>query len=242
MGRWTCDSVYGRFRPLDSDTEFGSNIKVSFKMTYHPSLLRSFVETPELDWHEKTVFIDHDERTRWVFEHNMYSLKPLSATLKIWPSRYFSAYDHARKAIPTMLGSSRLFDKKGHPVPLQDLPKPKNDRNYEKTRSVQKYLKENGGTIFIEIEDRANLSIIEGGRNVERLILFTCGSMGGGAKFTAMQHIRTYKELPKSRWARETKRGLPRIDIPLPQGYRDVVAPKSISQGMPPLCLPGEVL
>jgi hypothetical protein len=141
-----------------------------------------------------------------------------------------------------MLGSSRLFDKNGHPVAWRDLPKPKNDTDNEKARSVREYLKKNGGTIFIEIEDRARLSIPEGGRNAERLLLIRCGSMGGGAKFTAMQHLRTFKDLPKDRWIRAMERGSRHTDIPLPQGYSDVAAPPSVSQIRPLLLVPGEVL
>jgi hypothetical protein len=211
-------------------------------MTYRPSLLRRFVETPKLEWREKIVFIDHDKKERWVFEHNMYSVNPASNTLRVWSSRYFLAYDHARGISSTIRGSSRLFDKNGNPVPWGDLPKLKKDTKDDKTRSVQKYLKENGGTLFIEIDDRPNVAITKGGRNVERLVLFTCGSMGGGPKFIAIQHLRTFKDLPKNRWVRAMGRGFRQTDIPLPQGYRDVVVPTSVSKITPPGRWPGEVL
>ncbi len=241
MGRWSCDFVHGAMTPHDTPQNFGTNLHVSIKMTYHPSPIGRFVEMPILDWHERFIMIEHHMQKRWMFESNMYEHNPGSRTLLIWRSRYFAAYDNAHGRRPIELGSSRLLDKRGQQVPGSALAAVAGGDRRAKTAAVQDYLKRNGGSLLIGIHDRPSLVTPQQGQNKERLLLFRCGVRGHGSVYLGMQYLHADHGANRQDWQRSEQASWLMPDLPLPAGYGSVDAPLHVTRRRPQILAPGEV-
>jgi hypothetical protein len=242
MGKWICDNASAAITPLDTLESFGTHLHVSIKMTYHPSLVGSFSEMPPLEWNEKIVMIEHGNKTRWTFETNMYQHKPDSKTFIVWKSRYYIAYDQANGQGSAHPGSSRLLDKKGQPVPASALRSSGVITRADKTRAVQDYLKTNGGSLLIGIHDKPSLQVPENGEDRERLVLFRCGVRGGVKVFIGMQHLRAQDGIDRMQWKRiDETASKKQKDLPLPQGYTDVMPPAHVTNSKTSILMDGEV-
>jgi hypothetical protein len=186
MGNWTLESLNGTSDPLNRPT-FGTNFRAHFELRYTPSVPEKFVETPKLDWHEKIHMKKHHKNEWWEFETNMYTHNPSSNTLMVWTRRYIEAYNSAanlRSTAINMKGSSKLLDKRGEAVPVEELGANITDDN-TKADAVRNYLKKHGGILAIEIHDIPSINIPRGNEHKERLLVFNCGIEGGNLRLQA---------------------------------------------------------
>lgn len=249
MGYWSFDRADVETSPYDTPQLFGNNIRVTMKITYHPAKLGRFVEMPKLEWTEKFIVIEHHRRQRWEFESDMYRHNPSSATLVIWRQRYFTAYDDAHGVPRLGLGSSRLLDTTGRAVPPSRLTGVVGDDRRAKTKAVQDYLKQNGGSLSIVVHDRPALNlprqVTEDGRQVwedkERLLLFRCHVGGIGQAFTGMQYLHVDGAQPRQTWDRSWRPSHIMPDLPIPHGYARVESPSIVSNSRLATPFSGEV-
>lgn len=206
MGQWTVLSVSSRHEPLDDAKSFGTNWYVTYRLKYTPSTFGSFVEPPKMAWDEIIMFVDHGKSEYWEFSGNFYERKPDSPTMAVWAQRYFRAYLNAHRqpftgSFGESKGHSKLFDAKGIPVTPQALgTHPTIDAQ---NKAVQKYLKDRGGMLEIEIHDVPAVLKApgpSGRKNVERVLIFNCGVEGGGQRAKGWQYIKMDTSEPKTSW------------------------------------------
>lgn len=205
MGSWFVQSVVGRHEPLNTKTEYGTNWYVTFRLKYTPTMFDKFVEPPKMDWDEGIIFADCHNQECWSFNGNLYTRKPDSPTMEVWAQRYFRAYLHAHNTPYMSLGRrekghSKLFDKNGAPVSAKNLGT-HNDMAGQNA-AVQEYLRKNGGILEIQVHDVPNIIKPSAGqtRNIERILVFSCGVTGGGLRAKGWQHIKINSSLPESEW------------------------------------------
>jgi hypothetical protein len=227
-GKWTVEKVSATSAAYDTSELYGTTFTAYYTLKY-VSGSGDLVEPPMLDWHEKFILIDHKAKERWVFEDNMYDLKPYSKTLEIWNARYIAAYDAAAGAPDMMIkGSSKLQTLKGVAVKKTDLDKAASGP--EKANAVRKYLKKNGGILQITIIDIPSLNIPKAkDERKERLLLFDCGVVGGALRQKAAQYVEVDGAKPKTGWKRTLTMKWDKTDLPLPTGFKEIPAPGNVS-------------
>jgi hypothetical protein len=247
MGYWSCGQVLGVITPSDTDRSFGSDVFVSFKMTYHPSVTSRFVETPKLQWREIITLVDHNAKSYWNFDNDMYRTNPNSNTLLIWQQRYLAAYDSARNQPNTSLGSSRLLNKSGNPVYGTELAQAVDLKG--KAAAIQDYLKRNGGSLLITVHDRPSIILSssdgqggqQGTQNKERLLQFRCSAGHGGQSFTGQQYLHVDGAKLKKDWERSENLSWTTSRLEIPTGYVPVQVPDHVSRQRVNLLGHGEV-
>ena len=234
MGQWSVVSVTGRNQPLDDATSFGTNWYVTYRIKYTPSTFGPFVEPPKMAWDEVILYADYAKGEYWDFSGNFYVQKPDSPTMAVWAQRYFRAYLNAHNmpftgSFGQAKGHSKLFDKNGVAVPGSALGTYGNMDGQNK--AVQKYLKNNGGILEIEVHDVPAIlkpTTASAGKSVERVLIFNCGVEGAGQRAKGWQHIKIDSSQPKTSWTYNFQTagsapgirttGLKKIPDPTPKG------------------------
>jgi hypothetical protein len=206
MGSWSVVSAAGRFTPLNTSTNFGTNFYVTFRIKYTASTFGSFSQPAKMEWDEVIWVIDRNKGEMSEFAGNMYTHKPASPTVAVWAQRYFRAYLHA-KNLPTgdsrMKGHSKLFDKNGVAVPGTKF------GTYttvaDQNKAVENYLKSNGGILEIEVHDIPSFvkPVGTAAMNKERLLTFNCGAGPTGPRVKAWQYIAIDTTKPPDQWRSE---------------------------------------
>ena len=198
---WKLQGVKLTFSDLNSDGKFGTNLNATFRMQYSASLVPGkFKEMPKLDWHETIMMNEHHNNETWVFDTNMYTHNAGSATLLIWPKRYFVAYDTAHGGGNFGKGASKLLAKNGSAVKAKDLAKAGNDK--DKAEAVREYLRTKGGILEIEIWDIPCIRMPDAGVHKERVLLFNIGVIGS-PHVKAYQYLDVDGDKPTSQWVRK---------------------------------------
>lgn len=202
MGTWTLERLVTENSTFDTAELFGTNFKTRFWLRYTPSFLKKFKETPMLDWHEQILMKEHHKNQWWVFETNMYEHNPLSNTLKVWARRYIAAYDRANAYIePGMKGFSKLHNKDGNPVTIQQLGAANTEA--EKADRVRSYLKNHGGLLVIEIHDIPSINIPRNNEHKQRLLKFNVGVKGQQLRGVGEQYLVVNHAQAKAAWTRQ---------------------------------------
>jgi len=232
MGQWTVMSVNARNTPLNDAGSFGTNWYVTYRLKYTASKFGSFVEPPKMAWDEVIIFVDNLKGTFWDFSGNFYTRKPDSPTMAVWAQRYFRAYLHAHGmpftgSFGEAKGHSKLFDTKGTLVTAAKLgTHPTTDAQ---NKAVQRYLKDHGGILEIEVHDVPAILKPTGGtaKNVERVLIFNCGVAGSGIRAKGWQHIKVDSAQLPTAWTYNFQTvgdapglkttGLTKVDDPTPQ-------------------------
>lgn len=206
MGQWNVLSINCRHKPLNTPSNFGTEWFVTYKLKYTPSMIGNFTEPPKMDWDETILFVDRAKQEWWEFRGNFYTQKPDSPTMAVWAQRYHRAYLHAHKepftgSFGEAKGHSKLFDKNNVPVTAQALGKHMGVDAQNK--AVQKYLKDKGGILEIEVHDVPSLNkVLAGGtaKDIERVLIFNCGVEGSGMRAKGWQHVKMDSSQPASSW------------------------------------------
>ena len=206
MGQWTVMSVNSRHQAFDDATSFGTNWYVTFRLKYTPSTFGPFTETPKMAWDEIIYFVDNVKGEFWEFSGNFYTRKPDSPTMAVWAQRYFRAYLNAHNipftgSFGEAKGHSKLFDKNGVAVTAQTLgTHPTTDAQ---NKAVQKYLKDKGGILEIEVHDIPSMykaTATSGNKNQERVLIFNCGVEGAAQRAKGWQHLKMDSSQPRTSW------------------------------------------
>lgn len=241
MGTWNLIGLTGIDTPLNgtpvSPQLFGHNIRVTFRLKYTSSTFGPFTESPSLDWHERFMMKHHHSGQWWEFEHNMFELKPGSKTFESWTGRYFAAYDNAGGVNSLEKGSSKLFNKHGAPVGINDLGR-NISGNKEKADAVRAYLKKHGGILEVQVHDIPGINERPNEHN-ERLLIFNCGLVGGGGmRFRGEQYLDVNAAVPKHSWGRTFKIGGGHTWTT--RGLTKIAAPANVSTPGEQVMFPGE--
>jgi hypothetical protein len=238
---WHLESVTATCSDFETGELFGTNFIATYRLKYNSSTFGSYTETPKLDWHETIMMNEHHKGETWVFDTNMYTLKPLSNTLKIWARRYVEGYKATKGQPCTDKGHARLFDKNGAALTAKSLPDKTDDA--AKAEAARSYLKSNGGIFEIKIHDIPSINKPKPGEaavHKERLLLFNIGVEGIGApKVQAYQYLVVNSAQPQSSWVRKHGIGWGMSGIKT-SGLKKVPTPGSVSNPSPPTFFAGE--
>lgn len=244
-GVWKVVSATHRASRLDTKTNYGSNVEVTFVLSFTPgtgAFANKWVAPPTLDWHEKFIMIETngEKKERWVHENNMYMQKPHSLTLKAWPERYILAFDAANGKLPEIWSSagfklrsgSILKDKTGRRVTAAALGPATTPG--AKATAVKNYLMKNGGSLEITIHDIPSIIKPKVGAQEkwkkERLLIFDVGFVRvPSPRVKLEQYLVVDSMFPSQRWTETHLAGHNKKDLPLPAGYKNVATPVGVT-------------
>lgn len=216
---------------INNSERVGTAIDVTFKMRYNKPKRGKYIEMPALEWNENINL--KKGHTKWNFKTDMYRHKPTSKTFKPWLNRYVEAYHYAKAQDKTKFnGNVKIFDINMEPISANRIKNANTD--IQKVRSIQQFLRKNGGIMEITITDRPSIANKEMLHNKERNLMFNIGFNG-----QSMAHFFQGAYWPTN----NQKNAFITVshNIKLAQGDVNILPPSDVSLPKKPYFLSGEI-
>lgn len=170
--RWSLLDINLKVNEFRDGNKFGSEIDVTFKLSYNGKKGTLFEELPKLQWIE--TIKAKDDQNIWTLTRDMYDYNPSSRTFLPWLNRYNQAHDFAK--IKNKVDSNNLvkiYNSKGGFLKSNDILVGTDPE--ERTQHTINYLQKNGGVLIVTIKDIPSLNIRDDIDNRERVINFCIG-------------------------------------------------------------------